>query len=573
MTPLGPATWTSLGTRFILFTGKGGVGKTTTAAALAVALADEGRHVLIVSTDPASNLSGVFTMTVGTEPTAVPGVPGLDAMDIDPEAAADAYRERVLGPLRGTIADTELASVAEQLSGQCTVEIAAFDEFSGLLASGETGAGYDHIVFDTAPTGHTLRLLELPAAWATFIDVNPGATSCLGPLSALATKRSLYQETVEALGDPDRTTVVLVSRPEPAAVREADRAGGELAAQGVRNQRLIVNGVLEHPLVGDPTAVGFADQQRQAIDQLPPHLAELPVDTVALVPYDLTGLASLRALTGHGPAPEPPPAAATMTVEIPGIDALVAELTEAGPGVMLVMGKGGVGKTTVAAAIAAGLSRAGLDTHLSSTDPAGHLADVEGSHLTTSWIDPGAEVQRYVDAKLAAARDLTAEQRNLLAEDLRSPCTEELAVFAAFSHLLRRGRTEHVVIDTAPTGHTLLLLDQTGSYHRDVMRTSAALGGHVTTPLMRLQDPAFTRIIIVTLAQTTPIQEATQLQDDLRRAGIEPYGWVINASLAASDTADPVLRQRAWLELQHIRQVHNDLAARSWIIPWQRSAD
>ena len=562
--------WTSWRTRFILFTGKGGVGKTTTAAALAVSLADEGHRVLIVSTDPASNLGGVFTMAVGNDPTPVPGVSGLDAMDIDPDAAAYAYRERVLGPLRGTLSDAEVASVAEQLAGQCTVEIAAFDEFSGLLAAPEISADYDHIIFDTAPTGHTLRLLELPAAWATFIDANPGGTSCLGPLSALGTKRALYQETVEALRDATRTTVVLVTRPEPGAVREAARAGSELAAQGVGNQRLIINGVLEHPLAGDATATSFADSQRRAISQLPAHLASNPVDTVPLVPYDLTGLDSLRALTGHGPAPKVSGDEIPGPMAIPDIDALIAELTGAGPGIVMGMGKGGVGKTTVAAAIAAGLSGAGLDTHLSSTDPAGHRSDVAGDHLTTSWVDPDAEVQRYVDAKVASARDLTTQQRDLLVEDLRSPCTEELALFAAFSDLLRRGRREHVVIDTAPTGHTLLLLDQTGSYHRDVMRTSADVRGRVTTPLMRLQDPAFTRIIIVTLAQTTPVQEATQLQNDLRRAGIDPYGWVINASLAASDTHDPVLQRRAQLEHPRIRQIR-ELANRVWIIPWQAS--
>lgn len=556
----------------MLFTGKGGVGKTTAAAALAVALADQGRRVLIVSTDPASNLSGVFTTSVGNEPTPVPGVLGLDAMDIDPEAAADAYRERVLGPLRGTVADEELASVAEQLSGQCTVEIAAFDRFSRLIADPRVTVGHDHVIFDTAPTGHTLRLLELPAAWSSYIDLHPGGTGCLGPLSALDTKRSLYRDTVDALGDGARTTVALVTRPDPGAVREAARAGADLAAQGVGNQRLIVNGVLEHPLHGDAVAEAFADRQRRAIDPLPRHLASLRTDTVPLVPYDLTGPAALRALTGRGPAPDLPVAATSAPAIVPveDLDALVAELAAAGPGVVMVMGKGGVGKTTVAAAVAAGLAAAGLDTHLSSTDPAGHRSDAAGPHLTTSWIDPDAAVSHYVEARMAAASELGPEQRDLLAEDLRSPCTEELAVFAVFSRLLRRGRHDHVVIDTAPTGHTLLLLDRTGSYHRDVVRTSAEIGGKVTTPLMRLQDPGFTRIVIVTLAQTTPIQEAAALQDDLRRAGIEPYGWVINASLAATDTADPVLRRRARLEREQISRIRQ-LAARSWIVPWQAS--
>jgi arsenite/tail-anchored protein-transporting ATPase len=559
--------WATLRTRFVLFTGKGGVGKTTAAAALAVALVTEGRRVLIVSTDPASNLSGVFDTAVGVAPTPVPGVDGLDAMDSDPVAAADAYRERVLGPFRGTVPDEEVAALAEQLSGQCTVEVAAFDEFSGLLATPEATARYDHVIFDTAPTGHTLRLLELPAAWSTFIDANPEGASCLGPLSALGEKRSLYRRTVEALGDDARTTVVLVARPEPGAIHEAARAGAELAAQGVSNQRLILNGVLASPDPDDAVARAFARSQREAMHLLPGHLAEIPRHTIPLVPYDLVGLAALRALTGHGPPPHATPSAPE-PAGLPGLDALVAELAESGPGVVMVMGKGGVGKTTVAHAIAAGLAAAGIRTHLSSTDPAGRLGPSQATHLTTSWIDPDAESARYVDAKMAAAVDLDPAQRDLLAEDLRSPCTEELAVFVAFSRLLSRGRHEHVVIDTAPTGHTLLLLDQTGAYHRDVMRGVAEIAGRVTTPLMRLQDASFTRIIIVTLPQTTPVQEASELQDDLRRAGIDPYGWVVNASLAASATTDPVLRRRSALEQPHIDEVR-ELAARAWIIPWE----
>ena len=558
--------WDSIRTRFVLFTGKGGVGKTTAACALAVALADEGRSVLIVSTDPASNLSGVFSAEVASTPTPVPGILGLDAMDIDPQAAADAYRERVLTPLRGAVPPEELASIAEQLAGQCTVEVASFDEFSTLLAAPRLTQRYDHVVFDTAPTGHTLRLLELPAAWSSYIEVNPGGTGCLGPLSALGDKQQLYRDTVDALGDPERTTVVLVTRPEPAALREAARAGAELGAQGVSNQRLLVNGVLEHPLSGDAVAESFAQDQRAALEVLPAPVAALPRHSIPLVPYDVTGLGSLRALTGRGPAPSPASTEAVGDVELPDLATLVSELSSAGPGVTLVMGKGGVGKTTVAAALAAALGRGGHPTHLASTDPAGQLPD-GSTNVSTSWIDPDAAEGDYVAAKLAAAGDLDPEHRRLLEEELRSPCTQELAVFVEFSRLLRRGRHEQVIIDTAPTGHTLLLLDQTGAYHRDVMRTAPA-GGRMTTPFMQLQDPSFARVLIVTLAQTTPVQEASELQDDLRRAGIEPYGWVVNASLAATDTQDPVLRHRAALEHGHLRRIAA-LASRTWVVPWR----
>ena len=562
--------WTRWDTRFLLLTGKGGVGKTTIAATIAIALAGSGKRVLVVSTDPASNLEDTLGAAVGEHPTAVASVVGLFAMNIDPEGAAEAYREKVLAPLRGVIPETELDAVEEQLSGQCTVEIAAFDEFSALLADPDATSGFDHIVFDTAPTGHTLRLLSLPAAWSQYIKSSPQGTSCLGPLAVLDSKRALYEGSVGALGDANRTTIVLVSRPDRGALREAARASAELGDLGIGNQCLVVNGLLTEPLAHDVVAEEFAHRQREALDAMPEALAPLPIMTVPLVARDLAGIDALRALAEGRTEPDDSIGWFAEPPTIDDFDALVGELMEAGPGVVLVMGKGGVGKTTIAVAIARQLAQHGLRTHLSTTDPAGRPADLIANPppgLTMSQIDPAVEVQRYVDEALHAARDLDPDQLALREEDLRSPCTEELAVFQAFSNLLRRGRDQYVIVDTAPTGHTLLLLDRTGAYHRDVMR-SGTISGRATTPLMRLRDPAFTRVLIVTLAETTPVNEAADLQVDLRRAGIEPFGWIINASLATSGTRDPVLRRRAALEHHHLRRVADELATRCWIVPW-----
>jgi arsenite-transporting ATPase len=151
---------------------------------------------------------------------------------------------------------------------------------------------------------------------------------------------------------------------------------------------------------------------------------------------------------------------------------------------------------------------------------------------------------------------------------LRSPCTEEVAVFHAVSRLVFGARREIVVMDTAPTGHTLLLLDATGAYHREVVRTATGAPGTIHTPLMRLRDPAYTRILVVTLPETTPVAEAAQLQADLRRAGIEPFAWIVNASLAAAGPSDPVLVERAAAELELIETVRSTLAARVAIVPW-----
>src|ERR1019366_7072360 len=409
-------------TPFVFFTGKGGVGKTTVASAVAVVLGDAGRRVLVVSTDPASNLGDVFGTAVGPACSAVPGVPGVEVMNLDPDVAAAAYRERVIGPYRGVVSEQELLGIEEQLAGECTVEVAAFDQFTKLIVHPELTGRYDHVLFDTAPTGHTLRLMNLPSAWSEYIEASPEGASCLGPRSGLQSQREQYRTAVKELCDRERTTLVLVSRPDPGALREAARAGAELAAQGIRNQRLLGNGVLSEPLAGDAVAEALAGRQRQSLQSMPASLRGTPAAAGPLVALDLTGVAALRALasgqTRAGPAPaaepgEEPP--------LPDLKALVDELAGGGPGAVLVMGKGGVGKTTIAAAIAVGLARRGHEVHLSTTDPAGQFTDVLGgdtpAHLTVSRIDPAAEIASYTAQRLRAAEHLEPGRRALLEED------------------------------------------------------------------------------------------------------------------------------------------------------------
>jgi arsenite-transporting ATPase len=569
-------------TRNLFFTGKGGVGKTSVACAAAVRLADGGKRVLLVSTDPASNLDEVLNVKFGQHPTIVPSVPGLSAMNLDPEQSAAEYRERMVGPYRGVLPDAAVASMEEQFSGSCTLEIAAFDEFSKLLGDANATKDFDHVIFDTAPTGHTLRLLTLPSAWANFMEANTTGTSCLGPLAGLQAQQQLYQSTVTALSADDTTTLVLVTRPEPSAFQEAARTSGELADLGVKNQHLVINGVFRATSDADPLANAMQCRAEEAMNAMPDALVELPRTIIPLSPTSVLGVESLRKLGTSAPSSSPESLSTTNLDDTLGstlsavksLSALVDDLAAAGHGVILAMGKGGVGKTTVAAAIATALAERGFPVHLSTTDPAAHIAaTIAGDQLpnmTVDRIDPAAETARYSQEVLAnAGRGLDEAGRALLEEDLRSPCTEEIAVFRAFANAVADGQDRFVVLDTAPTGHTILLLDSALAYHREVLRQSSQMPESVKELLPRLRDSMFTRVLIVTLPEATPVHEAAQLQSDLRRADITPYAWIINQSLTPLTVTDPGLKSRRQHEVPYINEVVQQHANRTTIIPWQ----
>jgi arsenite/tail-anchored protein-transporting ATPase len=559
-------------TRHLFFTGKGGVGKTSLSTATAIALADAGQRVLLVSTDAASNLDEMLGIRLRNTPVPVPGVPGLSVLNIDPDVAAEHYRQRVLAQMGESASEAERATVREQLSGACTTEIASFDEFANLL-SGD-GSAWDHLVFDTAPTGHTLRLLSLPQAWSGFLKDNDRGASCLGPHSGLKMQEARFNAALLALSDPALTTVVLVARPDRSALMEAARTSDELRTLGLGQQRLVVNGVFTATDPHDAVACAIAQLGQQALADMPEALQALPQARVPLRSFDTVGLPALRALlSDEAPRPPAAPLLAQAPMDVGRIAQLVDELSAAGRGLIMVMGKGGVGKTTIAAALALGLVRHGHAVHLSTTDPAAHLAmTLQGElpGLKVDRIDPKAETQRYID-KIMAARGpkLDAQERALLLEDLQSPCTEEVAVFHAFSRTVAEARSAFVVLDTAPTGHSLLLMDATGAYHRQMTREFEGQSGlHVVTPLMRLQDASYTRIILVTLPEVTPVSQAQALQDDLRRAGIEPYAWVVNKSILAAGTQDPVLKARLDGERQQMARLSGGLARRTFAVPW-----
>ena len=527
--------------RFLFFTGKGGVGKTSIACATAIQLAANGKRVLLVSTDPASNVGQVFGISIGNNITAVPAVPNLAALEIDPQAAAQSYRDRIVGPVRGILPEAVVKGIEEQLSGACTTEIAAFDEFTSLLIDSPLTAEYDHIVFDTAPTGHTIRLLQLPGAWSGFLDEGKGDASCLGPLAGLEKQREQYKAAVDALADDKRTRLILVARAQQSTLREVARTHEELAGIGLKQQYLVINGILPKiEAETDGLAAAIYMREQAALNAIPEVLRSLPQDQVALKAFDLVGLDALRQLLIDTPYLACGSSNAPVELDKPSLSQLVDSIAVDGHGLVMTMGKGGVGKTTIAAAVAVELAHRGLAVHLTTSDPAAHLSDtLNGTldNLTVSRIDPHEETERYRQHVLEIkGTTLDAHGRALLEEDLRSPCTEEIAVFQAFSRIIREAGKKFVVMDTAPTGHTLLLLDATGAYHREVARQMDKTNLHFTTPMMQLQDAKQTKILIVTLAEKTPVLEAANLQEDLRRAGIEPWAWVVNNSVAATKT-------------------------------------
>ncbi|MEB7588128.1 arsenical pump-driving ATPase [Serratia rubidaea] len=559
---------------FIFFTGKGGVGKTSLACATAVWLADQGKRTLLVSTDPASNVGQVFSQTIGHQITHISTVQNLAAMEVDPMAAAQAYRDRVLDPVRGLMPADVVSSIEEQLSGSCTTEIAAFDEFTGLLTNHELREKYDHIVFDTAPTGHTIRMLELPGAWSGYLETNPDAAANLGPLVGLEKQQHQYSDAVKALSDAALTRLVLVARAQASTLKEVSHTHDELSAIGLQHQHLAINGVLP-PFVGenDPLAQSILAREEKALLAMPENLANLPRSQLYLKPFNLVGLEALRELFTENEASMPLPTTTLNTLDLPKLASLVDELSLTGKGLVMTMGKGGVGKTTVAASVAVSLAKRGYKVHLTTSDPAAHLSyTLDGSlpNLQVSRIDPKVETERYRRFVLEnQGKGLDAEGLAVLEEDLRSPCTEEIAVFQAFSRVIKEADDHFVIMDTAPTGHTLLLLDATGAYHREMVRQMGQTHEHVMTPMMQLQDPEKTKVIIVTLAETTPVLEAANLQQDLRRAEIEPWAWVINSSLAAAKPSSPFLVTRASRELPLINDVTEQFAKRIALTPLQ----
>ena len=554
-------------TKYLFFTGKGGVGKTSTACATAVALADEGKKVLLISTDPASNLQDVFETELNGKANPIKGVDNLEVINLDPLEAAHNYKESVVAPFRGKLPDSVIESMEEQLSGSCTVEIAAFNEFSNFITNSKLNTDYNHIIFDTAPTGHTLRMLQLPSAWTDFISESTHGASCLGQLSGLETKKETYKKAVENLSDKSLTTLILVTRPDKTPLNEVARASKELSEIGIKNQILVINGILEK--YDDDLSESIFNKQKLALENMPDILTEFDTYTIALRSYNITGIDSIRNLLKKDQINE-------QKVEAKGklfnLDDVVSDLVKNNRKVIFTMGKGGVGKTTIASSVALKLSKLGKKVHLATTDPADHIKFMidSSSGISMSHIDEKEELKKYQDEVLGNARKTMSEDDvAYIEEDLRSPCTQEIAVFRAFAELVEKADDEIVVIDTAPTGHTLLLLDSTLSYHQEVQRTQGQIPESVKNLLPRLRGEE-TEVLIVSLAEATPFYEASRLEEDLTRASIHTNWWIVNSSLYKANPGNKMLSAKANEEVKWINKILDHTSGKLAVIEWTK---
>ncbi len=276
--------------RTIFFAGKGGVGKTVASCATAVWSARAGHRTLLVTTDPAAHIGQVLGAAVGTEPAPVDGVDGLWAARVDAKAAAVAYTDRIIADAvaRGR-SPHAVAAMREELDSPCTEEMAAFDQFIE-LASRDT---FDVTVFDTAPTGHTLRLLELPIDWSRQIDVKVFASVDTAAADDVA--KASFSRVIEMMRDPAKSTFAFVMYPESTPIVEAGRAISELGSLGIPLGLVVANMVLPDEACRTPYALARRQMQQAYLADIEARFA-VPVLEIPLLDDEVVGLDRLGEL-------------------------------------------------------------------------------------------------------------------------------------------------------------------------------------------------------------------------------------------------------------------------------------
>jgi len=580
-------------TQFVFFSGKGGVGKTSMACTTAVRYADEGKRTLIVTTDPASNLGDTFEQAIGHRITPIAGVPNLWAMEIDPDRATEEYKDRALAPIRAAFPAQIVQVIEEQMSGPCTAEVAAFDRFTDFLdAPGQGERAFDVVIFDTAPTGHTLRLLELPFEWSQAIDAASagGGQTCIGPAGAIQDAKHKYERAMATMRDAGQTTFIFVLQPEAIAIKETQRAIGELRKLGIHTHELIINGIIAAEGTANPLFAARAEMQARYLAQIERELP-LPARRMFLLGGEIKGVARLRQvgrmlfdgerrLEGFSAGTQLETAGATLNGA--SLAAALARIKPDGqPRTLFFAGKGGVGKTVASCVTAVWLARHGYRTLLLTTDPAAHIGDVLGVPVTDEvapvagapnlWaakIDPKDAAEHYKARILddARRRGRPPEALKVMAEELDSPCTEEMAAFDKFiEYASQQDRWDAIVFDTAPTGHTLRLLELPVDWSQQLdIKVFATVDTQAADDVAKqrfaqvidmMRDRERSTFAFVMYPEATPILEAYRATQELRTVGVEPGLVVANMVIPPEECTTPFVCARRQMQEKYLTEI------------------
>ena len=588
-------------THFHFFSGKGGVGKTSMACTTAVYHADAGQRTLIVTTDPASNLSDVFAQPIGHAITPIAGVPNLFAMELDADQATAEYIDHAMAPIRAAFPPQIVAVMEEQMSGPCTAEVAAFDRFTDFIDVPSDGGGvFDTVIFDTAPTGHTLRLIALPVEWSRNINAaeQGSGQTCIGPAAAIQDAKHKYERAVALMRDPAATTFTFVLQPEATALKETRRAMDELHKLGITSQDLIVNGVIPVEEASNPLFAARRSMQQGYLAQIARELP-LPTQQMPLLAGEITGVTRLRAVARLLFAGE-----ATALVDLVANDVWVAPTTndldailprllpDGGRRTLFFAGKGGVGKTVASCLTAVWLAHQGFKTLLLTTDPAAHLGDVLGvpvgdtvarvpgvPNLSATKIDPQAAGAAYKARILAdaQARGRSAASIAVMQEELDSPCTEEIAAFDQFIDYAAQDAWDVIVFDTAPTGHTLRMLELPLDWSQQLdVKVFASVDGAAADDVAKarfagviamMRDPRQSTFAFVLYPEATPILEAARAAEELSTLGLRPSLVVANYVLPPEAEATPFGRARRAMQGRYLAELPARFAAPVLSIP------
>jgi arsenite/tail-anchored protein-transporting ATPase len=573
---------------YLFFSGKGGVGKTSMACTTAIRKADEGKRTLIVTTDPASNLSDVFEQAIGHQITAIAGVSNLWAMEIDSDLATEEYVDSALEPIRLAFPPEMVQVIEEQMSGPCTAEVAAFDRFTDFLElPSQNGNSFDTVIFDTAPTGHTLRLLELPSEWSQSIDAasQGSGQTCIGPAAAIQDAKHKYERALTTLRDPAQTTFIFVLHPEAIAIKETQRATGELGKLGIHTHRLIVNGIISQDESENQLFAARGEMQARYLQQIEAELP-WPASYMYLLPGEIKGITRLREVArmffdGDMDAYlEVEPGLAIQVSDYPMANVKPLISPNGHRRTIFFAGKGGVGKTVASCITAVWLARQGYRTLLLTTDPAAHLGDVLGvpvgdevtpvegvPNLHAVKIDPKAAAEEYKTRILEEARQRGRPEGaiQVMQEELESPCTEEMAAFDQFIDFASQDKWEVIVFDTAPTGHTLRLIELPMDWSQqidikafasvDTSPADDAAKQRFSGVIDMMRDPARSTFAFVMYPESTPILEAYRAVEELRTVGIEPGLIVANFIIPPEQATTPFARARRTMQEKYLAEI------------------